>query len=61
MNYWKTLLPATATMLLAGQAVAQTDEEKVEIERKANAEREAAEQEDAESWKRSGSDEDEPA
>jgi C-terminal processing protease CtpA/Prc len=33
MNYWKTLLPTAATLLFAGQAVAQTDEEIIEIER----------------------------
>lgn len=34
MNYWKTLLPAAATMLLAGQVFAQTQEEKIEREHK---------------------------
>jgi len=33
MNYWKTLLPAAAALLFAGQTVAQTDEEVIEIER----------------------------
>lgn len=33
MNYWKTLLPATAAVLLVGQAVAQTDEVEVKVER----------------------------
>lgn len=33
MNTLKTLLPATAAMLLVGQAVAQTDEVRVEVDR----------------------------
>jgi C-terminal processing protease CtpA/Prc len=33
MNYWKSLLPTAATLLFAAQALAQTDQEKIEIER----------------------------
>ena len=34
MNYWKALLPTAATLLFAGQALAQTDQEKIEIEQR---------------------------
>jgi len=33
MNYWKALLPTAATLFFAGQALAQTEQEKIEIER----------------------------
>lgn len=33
MNYWKSILPIAAAVLLAGPAIAQTDTEKVVIER----------------------------
>ena len=33
MNYWKTLLPATVAVLIAAQAAAQTDADKIEVKR----------------------------
>jgi S1-C subfamily serine protease len=33
MNIWKTLLPATAALLIATQAAAQTDADRIEVER----------------------------
>jgi len=33
MNYWKTFLPATVAVLIAAQAAAQTDADKIEVKR----------------------------